>query len=184
MENIADENLSLLTACQNYFGSYAMVTNIGDSIMFRVVEDQFPVIALEKAHGIQSCYIQKAYMANDYSQRPVQMRRFEPKFVICFSGPRPDFERYTDHTRVARLLETYFPMERVKACCPLVVTPETKAIKRKTAVDEIFTRKNMELLAYSIELALRQNRDDRYLLELDIKERMMLEINKIFFSSR
>ena len=55
--------------------------------------------------------------------------------------------------------------------------------KRKNVVAEIFTRKNMELLAYSIELALRQNENDRYLLERDIKERMMREINMIFLKA-
>ena len=125
MTSIQEENEGLFNACKTYFGKYSdiMMKNNTEDIFFKVVPTKFPVIELGKAHGVRSCYIQKACMAPDYSNRNTPLVRKSAKFVICFAGPRSDVERSTGPEYITDTLRTYFPMDVISEHCdPLIIS--------------------------------------------------------------
>jgi len=113
--------------------------NNTEDIFFKVVPTKFPVIELGKAHGVRSCYIQKACMAPDYSNRNTPLVRKSAKFVICFAGPRSDVERSTGPEYITDTLRTYFPMDVISEHCDPLIISQPKETQQQDARQLLLT---------------------------------------------
>ena len=156
MSRAQTENAGLIEACKEYFKEFEkiMCDYDGSYIAIKVVEGQFPKINPGDGYSIKNCYIRKAFIQKNPTNKDGADLYHDPAFLISFSGNKPIFSETTSASHVKELFMKYYPLDEVsKYCEPIIprgLAQDVSREKIKTISNCVKTDDMIELIQISI----------------------------------